>query len=491
MTREPAARRRLPVVVGAYVVVGLALPLGLLLARALLGDDGGAAIDARLWLRSGLRSLGLAGLVALAASLGAYPLARLVAAPALFALLVVSPLARALGVLGLGLEPGWIAVLAAEIAGALPLAALLVHLRLRGLDPHLLEAAADLGAGPWRRWRAIVLPLLRPALLLAALWSALLSLGDVATLELAGGGKLYSLTLLLREVALELEDGGAVAAITALLVALTIPCAWALLRGVRAFAATSRRGGAALRRPTAGLRVAGLAALLVAVAPLVGLVAALGEGPSAASLAPLRYAVAPTLRGLPLVALVAAVAGFALALRRPALGRGLGALVVAPLAIPPVVQGLMTLELGRTTGLPPGELLTLCGLLPASVALAYVAALLARAALPPAIDDAARDLGAGAAARLRRIWAPLLAAPALGVALALVVLNLGAVSVPAFTSGPGGSTLAIAMTIVARGSGSDAIAWVTAGLALAPLLLVPPALLLGRRLRARREVAEP
>ncbi|MCA9661863.1 MAG: ABC transporter permease subunit, partial [Myxococcales bacterium] len=133
------------------------------------------------------RSLALAATVALLACAGAYPLARALPAPLLFALFLISPLARALGVLGLGLAPGALAVALAELAGALPLAALLVLLRLRALDPRWLEAAADLGAGPWTRWRTITLPLLRPTLASAALWSALVSVGDIATLELAGG----------------------------------------------------------------------------------------------------------------------------------------------------------------------------------------------------------------------------------------------------------------------------------------------------------------
>ncbi|MCB9703614.1 MAG: ABC transporter permease subunit [Myxococcales bacterium] len=479
-----ADRRGAPLVVGAYVALSLALPLALLAARALAegASPTGATIGGELWLLASGRSLALAATVALLACAGAYPLARALPAPLLFALFLISPLARALGVLGLGLPPGALAVALAELAGALPLAALLVLLRLRALDPRWLEAAADLGAGPWTRWRTITLPLLRPTLASAALWSALVSVGDIATLELAGGGKLYALALLLREVAFSLEDPATLTILSAALLALTLPCARALLGAIDALAAPGQgHGGAgALPRPRAALRALAALAAAIAVLPALGLARLAFSTPKDMSLGTsIGAAIEASARTHPPLAALAAIAGFALALRRPRLGPRLGALLVLPLAIPPAVQGILALEVGRAIALPPGELLTLWGLAPASLALAYLAGRLTLAGLPLALDEAACDLGAGPVARLRRLWIPLLGRPAAGVALVLLALLLGAVSVPAFTSGPGGSTLAVALTILARGSGSGAVALVTLTLALAPLLLVPLAARLG------------
>jgi iron(III) transport system permease protein len=49
---------------------------------------------------------------------------------------------------------------------------------LRGLDPALEEAAASLGAGPWRRLGRVVLPLLRPAIAAGAGLAFITALGD-------------------------------------------------------------------------------------------------------------------------------------------------------------------------------------------------------------------------------------------------------------------------------------------------------------------------
>ena len=56
--------------------------------------------------------------------------------------------------------------------------ALIVRARLAGLDEALEEAAADLYATPWRRFRQITLPLMLPAVLAGALLSFSFSLDD-------------------------------------------------------------------------------------------------------------------------------------------------------------------------------------------------------------------------------------------------------------------------------------------------------------------------
>lgn len=69
------------------------------------------------------------------------------------------------------------------IAGHTPLTisvvAFLVRARLLTLDPHLEEAAADLGAGRWRTLRFVVLPQLAPALGGAALLAYTFSFDNV------------------------------------------------------------------------------------------------------------------------------------------------------------------------------------------------------------------------------------------------------------------------------------------------------------------------
>jgi spermidine/putrescine transport system permease protein len=82
----------------------------------------------------------------------------------------------------------------------LPVVLLIVRSRLRKLDPQLEEAARDLGATPWQAFRLVTLPLLRPAIIGAALLAFTVSLDDfVVTFFTAGPGattlplKVYSM----------------------------------------------------------------------------------------------------------------------------------------------------------------------------------------------------------------------------------------------------------------------------------------------------------
>ena len=60
-------------------------------------------------------------------------------------------------------------------------ATLIIQARLIGLDPALEEAAADLGATPWRAFRRVTLITLMPAIIAAGLLAFTFSLDDVVT----------------------------------------------------------------------------------------------------------------------------------------------------------------------------------------------------------------------------------------------------------------------------------------------------------------------
>ncbi|HEY0134490.1 MAG TPA: ABC transporter permease subunit [Nannocystis sp.] len=465
---RPTRAHAVAAAIAVWVVLSLGLPLWQLGQEALA--VAGPAAPTWVFVLAGVRALALALAVAGIAVVCAYPVARAVPSPVLLMLLLVSPLARALGVLGLGFVPGALAVILAQSSGAIPLAALVLQVRLRGRPVALLEAAADLGAGPWRRFRAIELPLLGPAFALAAGWSALVSIGDVTTLELAGGGKLYTLALLLRDAVLHEANPRRALAIVAVMLAVAVPCALAMARALAGLAGESSGGD---RRPGRNLTVLGWCGVALSATPMLGLLASVtrgtGEGTGAMML---RGMLARSLVLTLACGAIAASLGFALALaRRPSqAGRDpVAALLLLPLALPPVVYGALMLPAGRLLGLGPGPALTLLGLLPMRVALAYAGAVLAVAAVQREVIDGARDLGAGPMARLLRIWWPLLA-PA-GVALALVGFAhaLADGSVPAFTAGPGGSTLAVGMAIVARGGEVDVVPRWALGLSLAPV----------------------
>ena len=61
---------------------------------------------------------------------------------------------------------------------ALPLAVRTLDPAVRAIPESLTQASASLGAGPWRTWRRIELPLLTPALVRSAGLSAAISLGE-------------------------------------------------------------------------------------------------------------------------------------------------------------------------------------------------------------------------------------------------------------------------------------------------------------------------
>ena len=71
----------------------------------------------------------------------------------------------------------------------LPLTIVIIRARLRKLDPLWEDAARDLGATPWEVVRYVTLPLLKPAIIGAALLNFTVSLDDfVVTFFVAGPG---------------------------------------------------------------------------------------------------------------------------------------------------------------------------------------------------------------------------------------------------------------------------------------------------------------
>jgi spermidine/putrescine transport system permease protein len=88
-----------------------------------------------------------------------------------------------------GLPLGLLSVILAHTVFCIPFAYYPIRSRLAGLDPALIEAAADLYASPWKRFVRIELPLLSPGIFAGALLAFISSLGDfVITYFVAGPG---------------------------------------------------------------------------------------------------------------------------------------------------------------------------------------------------------------------------------------------------------------------------------------------------------------
>lgn len=406
-----------------------------------------------LW-RSAMRSLGVGLSVACASTLLAVLLARTIPPVLLLASLLLGRFVIAHGILALGLAPGpWAAGLAL-IADVAPFAGLIVLLRLRTRPIALIEAAADLGASWWRRLWQLEWPHMRPALLAAFVWALLQALADVTAFELAGGGHAYTLGLLIRD-ALIRDDAPSRALLGVLmLLALALPCAVAIARELT----HAEQAVASPSRPAAWLRALGclgFATLLLGPALLLAGAHPRGFGPGDRQLLDL---LGRTLALAGVIAALASAAGFGLAIATRD-GRDRFALtvaVLAPLAIPPSVLGLLSLAAATRLAWPPGLALTIVALMGPAVAMGFIAARVLISAIPPPLLEAAADLGASRRDRLRLVWLPL-GRPALLVAAAVVLAwALGQAAIPAFTSGPGGDTLAVALTIHAR-AGSMAL----------------------------------
>ncbi|MEK1907875.1 MAG: ABC transporter permease [Pseudomonas sp.] len=89
----------------------------------------------------------------------------------------------------IGLKLSLFTILIAHIVFCTPFAYMPIRARLQGMDPRLLEAAADLYASPWRAFWKISFPLLMPGILSGAMLAFIISMDDfVITYFVAGAG---------------------------------------------------------------------------------------------------------------------------------------------------------------------------------------------------------------------------------------------------------------------------------------------------------------
>ena len=119
--------------------------------------------------------------------------------PRLLPFLVIGPVAMPEVLLGvsllvffiqvLHLTLGMLSVILAHITFSIGFVAIVVRVRLAGMDEKIFDAARDLGATPWQTFRWVTLPLIRPGVAAGALMAFALSLDDfVITFFTAGVG---------------------------------------------------------------------------------------------------------------------------------------------------------------------------------------------------------------------------------------------------------------------------------------------------------------
>jgi iron(III) transport system permease protein len=325
---------------------------------------------------------------------------------------------------------------------------------LAGLDPSLLEAAGSLGAGRIRTLVRVVLPLLRPALIGAALLTFMTSLASFSAPYIFGGGFRVMTTQI---VSTRLNGDYTMAMVeTVALTLVALLGLWLIRRSGEEPMAGARKGAVAaarlIDRPTARIAATTLgwtlALLLLLPHATLLLLSFVPVGtwtvetiPPAYTTANYQALVSEPERLRPLVnslwmataamvaAVVLAVAAGVLVVRRRVPGRGvIEGLLALPWAVPGTVFAIALATMFSVKAPWSGRVILVgtIWLLP----LAYLvrnlpitsrAILAGFRGLDPSLDEAAQSLGAGRWRALRRVTLPLLA-PALsaGATLAFV-----------------------------------------------------------------------
>lgn len=85
------------------------------------------------------------------------------------------------------LPRGYLTLLLAHVMFSIAFVAVTVRARVVGLDPAVEEAAQDLGAGPWTRFRLVTLPMIMPGVLAGALLAFVLSIDDFVITNFTSG----------------------------------------------------------------------------------------------------------------------------------------------------------------------------------------------------------------------------------------------------------------------------------------------------------------
>lgn len=100
---------------------------------------------------------------------------------------VITGLSLLLLFVGIGVERGIATIVVAHATFATGFVAVVVGARLKGFDRSLEEAAADLGAPPWRVFAGVTLPLIAPSFAAGFLLAFTLSLDDLVIASFVSG----------------------------------------------------------------------------------------------------------------------------------------------------------------------------------------------------------------------------------------------------------------------------------------------------------------
>ena len=143
---------------------------------------------------------------------------------------------RAVGIDASSMVPSQAAVVLSLLYAFLPVAVFPIYASMRGIDPSLKEAAADLGAGWWQTQARIYVPLSAPGIIGAALVTFVPTLGVFVIPVLLGGDKDLLVGNLIVTLYTEFRNqpmGAAVSMVVLVLMMLSIALAALLLAARR------------------------------------------------------------------------------------------------------------------------------------------------------------------------------------------------------------------------------------------------------------------
>ncbi len=318
------------------------------------------------------------------------------------------------------------AVLAAHVFFNVAVVVRTVGSRWANVDRRLPAAAQALGASPWQAFRLVTLPLLRPAVVAAALITFIFTFTSFGIVLILGAPGMATLEVAIYRATAQLLDLPQAAALAILQLVVVVASLVATAR----FGRTGRVVGggtaaAAPQAPTRPMTWVGVAAVLTMLAVVIGLPIAVlverslavGDGhslqwwrqlsdvggvmavsPWRATVTSLVFAVAATV----IATLVGGAAAVAITSRRGHLGRVFDLLLMLPLGVSAVTVGfgfLITLDT------PPFDLRSSPVLVPlaqALVAIPFVVRILVPALA--AVDERLRSAAAILGARPSKVW---------------------------------------------------------------------------------------
>jgi thiamine transport system permease protein len=382
--------------------------------------------------------------------------------------------AAVLALLPDGLERGVPAILLAHVVFNLAVVVRTVGAVWDHLPPDLDAAAATLGASPWRAFREVTLPLLRPAVLAAASIVFVFTFTSFGVIRVLGDAGTSTIEVEVWRQATSFGDIGAAAVLAVVqLVAIGAALAWSTWQQRRHSRALSLRPLARRHRPRGrgqGALVAVVAAAtgLLVVAPLLALVERSLRGSDGHSLAAWRSlgrseirpgvstGVAPlssvvtSLRTTVVATTIAVAIGVVASLAVAAARRG-GKLLDTGLMLP-IATSAVTIGFGVliTFDAPPVDWRASWWLVPIGQALVAVP-FVVRTVLPvvrgidPGLYDAAAALGASPTRAWREVTWPHLRRPVVAAAGLAAAISLGEFGATSFLSRSGTPTMPIAI----------------------------------------------